>query len=281
MSTINDLEKIYLETLGSMYSNREIKSIFKLLILELLKIDSSSYLINKNHIISINKKSKVIDCLNRLKAYEPIQYILGYTNFLDYKIKVNKSVLIPRNETEELVNWCKCFLKKNDKVIDLGTGSGCIAISLAKYNKVIALDKCNNSLKIAKLNAKNNKVNIHFIQDDILTFNKKTKLKEKQNIVISNPPYVLNNQIKKMHKNVYMYEPKSAIFVNNENPLVFYEKIILFSINNLHKNGLLFFEINELFGNEIVCLLKESNFNDIELKKDINGRDRMIKATLK
>ena len=281
MSTINDLEEIYLEKLGSIYSNREIKSIYKLLVLELLKIDSTSYFINKNHVFSIHEKSKLVDCLNRLEIYEPIQYILGYTNFLDYKIKVNKNVLIPRNETEELVNWCKFFLKKNDKIIDLGTGSGCIAISLAKNNKVIALDKCNKSLSLAKLNARNNKVNIDFMQDDILSFDKSTKLVEKQNVVISNPPYVLNNQIKKMHKNVYMYEPKSAIFVNNESPLIFYKKIILFSMNNLHKNGLLFFEINELFGNEIVCLLKENNFNDIELKKDINGRDRMIKATLK
>jgi len=159
MSTLNDLEKIYINDLRNIYPKQEIKSIFKLLILDLFKIDSIFFLLIKYDIVSLSKEKKIIDYLNRLQKYEPVQYILGYTIFLDLKIKLNKKVLIPRKETEELVIWCKSFLNKENKIIDLGTGSGCIAISLAKYNKVIALDKCNNSLKTAKLNAKNNNLN--------------------------------------------------------------------------------------------------------------------------
>ena len=278
MSTLNDLEKIYINDLRNIYPKQEIKSIFKLLILDLLKIDSISFLLIKYDIVSLSKEKKIIEYLNRLQKHEPVQYILGYTIFLDLKIKLNKKVLIPRKETEELVIWCKSFLNKENKIIDLGTGSGCIAISLAKNQIVTALDVCNDVLKIAKHNAKLNGVNIKFIKDDILQFNKKSRLLEKQDVIISNPPYVLIDQMKKMHKNVYMHEPKSAIFVNNKDPLIFYEKIILFSKNNLNKKGLLFFEINEFFGDEIVSLLKENKFQDIELKKDIYKKNRMVKA---
>jgi len=238
----------------------------------------SSFFLSKDDVINSYKEKKIIKCLNRLQKYEPVQYILGYTNFLDLKITLNKHVLIPRKETEELVIWCKSFFNKEKKILDLGTGSGCIAISLAKGQMVTALDICNDVLKIAKHNAKLNGVNINFIKDDILQFNEKSRLLEKQDIIISNPPYVLSNQIKKMHKNVYMYEPKSAIFVNNKEPLIFYEKIILFSKNNLNKNGLLFFEINEFFGEKIVSLLKKNKFQEIELKKDIYKKNRMVKA---
>jgi release factor glutamine methyltransferase len=280
MSRLNELEKIYLQGLDGIYSKKEIKSIFRLIVLQVLEIDSISFLITKDDLIISDKIKILINYLDRLKKNEPVQYILGYTDFLDKKIKVNKHVLIPRKETEELVNWCKSFLKDNDKIIDIGTGSGCIAISLAGKNKVTGLDICKNALKIAKYNAQLNKVNIDFIQQDVLKFNKTSKFIEKQNVIISNPPYVKIDEIKKMHKNVYMYEPKSAIFVSDDNPLIFYEKIILFSMNNLVKNGLIFLEINESFGKKIVSLLKKKKFQDIELQKDIHGKNRMVKAVL-
>ena len=176
--------------------------------------------------------------------------------------------------------WCKSFLNKKQKILDIGTGSGCIAISLAKNQEVTALDKCNNALQIAKMNAKLNNVDISFIQQDILKIDEKSNLIIKQDVIISNPPYVLTNEIKKMHKNVYMYEPKSAIFVNNKNPLIFYEKIIFFSKNYLNKNVLLFFEINESFGEKVISLLKENKFQHIELKKDMYNKNRMVKAVI-
>ncbi len=150
MSTLNDLEKVYINNLKSIYPEEEIKNIFKLLILELFKINSISFLLKKYNTVSSSKEKKIIEYLNRLQKYEPVQYILGYTNFLDLEFKLNNHVLIPRKETEELVTWCKSFLKKRNKILDIGTGSGCIAISLAKDQMVTALDICDEALKIAK-----------------------------------------------------------------------------------------------------------------------------------
>ena len=281
MSSLNELEGIYLEKLYNIYTEKEIKHIFKLIAVDVLQIDSIKFLIKKTESVEYDEKIKIINYLDRLEKNEPVQYVLGYTYFLEKKLKVNNHVLIPREETKELVLWCKSFIKKSNKILDLGTGSGCIAISLANKNEVTALDICENALNLAKYNAHLNKVNVNFIQQNILDFDDQFQFFEKQNIIISNPPYVRESEIKKMHKNVYMYEPKSSIFVSNKKPLIFYEKIILFSINNLVKNGLIFFEINESFGKKIVSLLKDSHFKDIELKKDINGKDRMIKAVLK
>lgn len=279
MLRLNELEKIYLKKLSNIYSQKEIKNIFRLISFSILRVNTINFLLQKNDFIAADKIKTFTSYLNRLKNNEPVQYILGYVNFMNHTIKVNKNVLIPRKETEELVHWCKVFLKDYDKILDLGTGSGCIAISLAgNNNKITALDICEKALKTAKYNAKLNNVKIKFIQKDILNFDSGYKLVGKQNVIISNPPYVVKSEIKKMHKNVYAYEPKLAIFVNNEDPLVFYKKIIFFSMNNLVKNGLIFFEINESFGEKIVSLLKKNKFRDIELKKDIYGKNRMVKA---
>ena len=278
MLTINDLEKKFNEILKYIYSEREIKSIFKLLILDIYKIDSVKYILIKNDIVNDNKKKIILNYLNRLNNYEPIQYIIGYTNFLNHKIMVNKNVLIPRNETEELVLWCKSFINKSKKILELGTGSGCIAISLAQNNFVTALDNNLESLELAKLNAKKNNVSVNYLHGDIMNLEKSINKFDKYDILISNPPYVLKDEIKKIHKNVYMYEPKTAIFVNNNDPLIYYDKIISFSKKIFNNNGLIFFEINEKFSNEIYFLLKKNSFKNIELKNDINGKKRMVKA---
>ena len=257
MLTINDLEKKFKEILIYIYSEREIKSIFKLLILDIYKIDSVKYILIKNDIVNDNKKKIILNYLNRLNNYEPIQYIIGYTNFLNHKIMVNQNVLIPRNETEELVLWCKSFINKSKKILELGTGSGCIAISLAQNNFVTALDNNLESLELAKLNAKKNNVSVNYLYADIMNLEKSINKFDKYDILISNPPYVLKDEIKKIHKNVYMYEPKTAIFVNNNDPLIYYDKIISFSKKIFNNNGLIFFEINEKFSNEIYLLLKK------------------------
>ena len=278
MLTINDLEKKFKEILIYIYSEREIKSIFKLLILDIYKIDSVKYILIKNDIVNDNKKKIILNYLNRLNNYEPVQYIIGYTNFLNHKIMVNQNVLIPRNETEELVLWCKSFINKSKKILELGTGSGCIAISLAQNNFVTALDNNLESLELAKLNAKKNNVSVNYLHADIMNLEKSINKFDKYDILISNPPYVLKDEIKKIHKNVYMYEPKTAIFVNNNDPLIYYDKIISFSKKIFNNNGLIFFEINEKFSNEIYFLLKKNSFKNIELKNDINGKKRMVKA---
>ena len=187
MLTINDLEKKFNEILKYIYSEREIKSIFKLLILDIYKIDSVKYILIKNDIVNDNKKKIILNYLNRLKNYEPIQYIMGYTNFLNHKIMVNKNVLIPRNETEELVLWCKSFINKSKKILELGTGSGCIAISLGQNNFVTALDNNLESLELAKLNAKKNNVSVNFLHADIMNLEKSINKLDKYDILISNP----------------------------------------------------------------------------------------------
>lgn len=278
MFSLNDLEKKFLENLINIYPPKEIKNIFKLLIIDILNIKSVEYLLIKNEILNKTKTIKILNCLKRLKKFEPVQYIIGYTEFLNHKITLNKHVLIPRNETEELVLWCKSLIGKNKKILDLGTGSGCIAISLAKDNLVTAIDNNIECIKIAKINAKINKANVKYLLGDILKLNSSINNLDRYDVIISNPPYVLEKELKKIHKNVYMFEPKTAIFVDDNDPLIFYENIILFSKKVLNKNGFLFFEINEMYSNEIIHLLELNGFKKNEIKKDIHGKDRMVKA---
>jgi release factor glutamine methyltransferase len=222
--------------------------------------------------------------LSKLKKEIPIQYILGETEFFDLKFKVNNKVLIPRPETEELIEWVLKNSKlktQNSKlnILDIGTGSGCIAISLAKNlpnAEVYAIDISSEAIKIAQKNAEINKVSVNFIETDIL------KIEELQytfDIIVSNPPYVRELEKEKMHQNVLANEPHLALFVENDNPLLFYDKIADLAKSYLTKNGNLYFEINQYLGKETVDLLKSKGFNTIELKKDLFDVDRMIKAT--
>jgi release factor glutamine methyltransferase len=226
--------------------------------------------------------------LEDLKKEIPIQYILGETEFFGLPFKVNSNVLIPRPETEELVDWIIDTQKTNlnsDKlhILDIGTGSGCIAISLAKkldHAKVYALDVSHEALDVAKRNATLNNVSIEFINANIL--NSETWNTEFQNlkfdIIVSNPPYVRALEKEQMKPNVVNYEPHIALFVENEDPLIFYRAIIEYAVDNLTVNGHLFFEINEYLGNQMLQLLNSFNFKAIELKQDIFKKDRMIKG---
>ena len=198
--------------------------------------------------------------------------------------KVNENTLIPRPETEELVDW---ILKEGTdravNVLDIGTGSGCIAIALAKNMpnaKVYALDISKAALKTAKLNADLNKVKIEFIEADILTIGhaELVSVSHKFDVIVSNPPYIQEKEKPLMKPNVLNNEPHLALFVKDENPLLFYEAITEFAIHNLTKNGQLFFEINEYLGRKMIRLLIDNNFKNIELKQDILKKDRMIKA---
>ena len=215
---------------------------------------------------------------------KPIQYIIGETDFCDLKFKVNGNVLIPRPETSELVYKIVERQKTKDKrqlsILDIGTGSGCIAISLAKNipdSKVYALDISEKALEVAKENAINNNVDVTFINDDILSL--KNNIDTKFDIIVSNPPYVRELEKAEMRDNVLNWEPHNALFVSDNDPLIFYRNILEFAQTHLNENGEIWFEINEYLGKEMTVLCKEYDFSDVEIFKDFRGKERGLKTT--
>lgn len=286
---LRELSNKYLATLNGFYDEDEAQSIFLIAIETVLKYNRADYLCRKEEILSDDKVKTLVGILTELQTGKPIQYINGETVFYNLKFKVDPSVLIPRPETEELVDWIltetrsKSNIENNFPVtlLDIGTGSGCIAVSLKKNlpnAKVFAVDISKDSLKVAKENADLNGVEIKFIKEDILSFTS-LNIHETISIIVSNPPYVTENERDAMHKNVLENEPHLALFVTNEKPLIFYEAIADFAMINLTDKGLLFFEINEYLGQQTVDLLNSKGFKDIELRKDMQGKDRMIKAS--
>ncbi|MCL9806136.1 peptide chain release factor N(5)-glutamine methyltransferase [Flavobacterium amniphilum] len=219
--------------------------------------------------------------LSQLKEQKPIQYILGETEFFGLPFYVNENTLIPRPETEELVDW---ILEKSKvenpkskvKILDIGTGTGCIAISLAKNlpnAEVYAMDVSEKALAVAQKNANRNTAEVTFLHQSIL---ETEDLLQQFDIIVSNPPYVRNLEKEEIKKNVLEYEPHLALFVEDHDALLFYRKITELAQKNLSDGGQLFFEINQYLGNEMIQLLKDYNFSNIELRKDIYGNDRMI-----
>ncbi|MFL2574779.1 MAG: peptide chain release factor N(5)-glutamine methyltransferase [Flavobacteriales bacterium] len=259
------------------FSRREVESFAYLSIEKILGYSKSDCIIHSNQELSNNNIISLENIINDVKQNIPIQYILGEAHFYDLKFKVNSSTLIPRGETEELVQ----YILSHDfiSVLEIGTGSGCIAVSIAKNSnaKITAIDNSIGALEIAKSNAVLNSVEINFQLRDVFNF---SDIK-KYDLIVSNPPYVLESEKKLMDKNVLDYEPHNALFVSDDDPLAYYKEIAKIATNNLNKNGLLFFEINEKYSNQIIELLSNLNFVDIELKKDINGRDRIIKSIFK
>lgn len=213
---------------------------------------------------------------------KPIQYIIGETGFCNLKFKVNENVLIPRPETAEMVyriyNEQLTINNYPFSILDIGTGSGCIAISLAKAipdSKVYALDVSGEALKVAKENAIYNDVNINFIHDDIL--NLKNNIETKFDIIVSNPPYVRELEKADMHDNVLEWEPHKALFVSDNDPLIFYRNILEFAKSHLKENGEIWFEINEFLGKEMTDLCHELGFSDVNIYKDFRGKERILR----
>ena len=259
------------------FSRREVESFAYLSIEKILGYSKSDCIIHSNQELTNNNIISFENIINDIKQNIPIQYILGEAHFYDLKFKVNSSTLIPRGETEELVQYI--LLHDFISVLEIGTGSGCIAVSIAKNSnaKITAIDNSIGALEIAKSNAVLNSVEINFQLRDVFNF---SDIK-KYDLIVSNPPYVLESEKKLMDKNVLDYEPHNALFVSDNDPLAYYKEIAKIATNNLNKNGLLFFEINEKYSKQIIELLSNLNFVDIELKKDINGRDRIIKSIFK
>ena len=277
MEKVSNILSYFREELSAVADEREITSWYYIYMQYLLVYNRSDCIINSNQVLNKSQLSKIKQIVAELKTHKPIQYIFGKTEFYGLKIKVNEHTLIPRPETEQLVDW---ILKENFvAALDIGTGSGCIPIALAKHTdaKVLAIDVSEDALLIAEENAKNNEVEIDFIHQDIL----QTNYLQKVDLIVSNPPYVLESEKEKMQENVLDYEPELALFVEDKNPLIFYKKIASLAINFLNENGKLFFEINAKFGKETIEMLADIGFVNIELKKDMNDKDRMIKAIKK
>lgn len=285
--TLKEYRNIFNTTLSELYPKTEIDTFLGLLIEEYLGLNRVDLVIKADFKIDESKLIILNKVLKRLQKEEPIQYIIGHTEFFGYPLIVNQNTLIPRPETEELVAWIIDEVKNNSNysnkqisILDIGTGTGCIPISLAKElnNAVIsAIDVSEKALEIAKKNAIENQVNINFITKDIL---QTTNLNTQFDIIISNPPYVRNVEKKEINNNVLENEPHLALFVEDNNALIFYDKIADLAKNHLNKNGCLFFEINQYLGQETSTLLKSKAFKNIELRKDIFKNDRMLKATL-
>ena len=280
MKKVSDILPYFLKEMNGFYPENEIKSMFYISIEHLLGYNRSDTIIKSENYLFPYFKIEFTEIIERLKKKEPIQYILNETTFYGLTFSCRKGVLIPRPETEELVDW---IIKDNEnsekRYLDIGTGSACIIVCLAKNLKgdFHAIDVSENALREAKQNVKRNNVNVNLKKFDILN----SDLLGFWDVIVSNPPYVLESERKYMHQNVLAWEPELALFVKDKSPLLFYERIANQSTKVLNKNGILYFEINEKYGNETVEILTQKGFVNIELKKDINEKDRMVKAVWK
>jgi len=270
---------LFIISLEGKYALEEINAFYYIFCEEILGFSKIDAALNRDFCLSASHQNILQETIYRLLKFEPIQYIYGVAHFYHLKFKVTSEVLIPRPETEELVDIViKNTKNQAVKILDIGTGSGCISISLAKnlaLAEVSAIDISENALQIAIENALSNNVKVQFIQKDILNTD---QLTQKYDIIISNPPYVKEEEKKEMNRNVLEYEPALALFVSNTDPLIFYKKIALLAFNHLNDQGILYLEINQSLGKEMIELVKHIGFKEVNLKKDFLGNDRFILA---
>ena len=277
--TLHTLYRHIIHQLSDILGMDEAKATAYLLLEYFTSHDKIFICLNPNIEIANSTVEKINKAVQELQNHKPIQYVLGQTFFCDLPFFVDESVLIPRPETEELVQWIIENSSPSSTIIDICTGSGCIAIALANYLKVrqvYAIDVSNEALKVAQKNAENNDTNIHFVQKDVLSSVFCDSIGFQFDIIVSNPPYVRKTEKQYMHERVLKHEPSLALFVEDNNPLIFYKKILQFGRSHLVENGQLYFEINEAFGEEIVRLFLEYGYKDVVLRKDIHDKNRMI-----
>lgn len=277
-----ELKNLFLSTLITLYDEHEVLAIFHAYLADKLHIQKHQLYLEYDKTLPDELHLLVLDDLNRLKAGEPVQYVCKSTYFYNSPFIVSPAVLIPRPETEELV---ELIIKENKdqsslKILDIGTGSGAIAISLAKYipdSEVTALDISSTALDIARQNAKQNETSVRFLTVDIL---KEMPQISQQDIIVSNPPYIPEKEKTQLHKNVTQFEPFNALFVPNEDPLIFYRRIIEIGTKLLKHNGKIYFETYELFQDQIENLFLQYGYSYIQKIKDINKKERMMSAVL-
>lgn len=271
-------------SLKELHTVQECDYYFKMILGSLLDVDPISIALEPNHLLDSSQQSKLKSVLEDMLTEKPLQYILGEVPFRKLNLKVNPSVLIPRPETEELVGWIlEDYAKLNQKIdlIDLGTGSGCIALSLKKeqpYFNVHALDIDQPILDVVEQNKEKNKLEINCIKGDI---NDLLKLKLKVEVIVSNPPYITPKEKEKIKNNVLNFEPHQALFVPQDNPLMYYQKILEFAGENLKSKGRVYFEINPLFEIEMEALIFSFDSYTITKRLDIFGKIRMLRLEKK
>ncbi len=287
--TLKELQHNFHKELDVIHGKNEVDSFFRLLVEDYLHFKPFEIALNPKYLVSTKDSKNFSNAIDRLKQEEPIQFIIGQTEFYGFPFKVNSNVLIPRPETEELVRWILDEQRTTNSelplVLDIGTGSGCIAIALAKHlpnATVYGLDVSLEALKVAKENAILNNVKVEFIEQNILTSFHAELLtaSRKFDVIVSNPPYVRKLEKSSIKENVLKYEPHLALFVKDDDPLLFYRAICEFTVHNLKPNGQLYFEINQYLGGELKQLLAKFDFKSVELRKDLFGNDRMLKVRI-
>lgn len=275
---MNKAQQLITNELYGIYTEQELKSVSRLLLSHVTGLSFTGLILNKNTTFSDNQWYDLKKLLDLLKTGMPVQYVLGETEFCGLKFNVREGVLIPRPETEELVEWSLAELPPNANVLDIGTGSGCIAVAL-KYMRpdcsVWAFDLSPEALSMAIENARLNQTQVHFFQADVL---KDTLPDQAWNLIISNPPYIPRSESSKMEVRVKEFEPELALFVPDGNPLLFYRVIAEKAYESLAQNGVLMFEIHRSFADKCVQLITATGFQDVQVKKDLAGNDRMILA---
>lgn len=282
MKTVKEATDIFKQTLSEIYDPAETEAITLLTLSEISGFSKAKLKAFPETELIETQQQRLQQLLAELKSGKPVQYALGYEYFYGLKFEVNPAVLIPRPETEELVSWVIDGVQQRPvRILDIGTGSGCIAISLKHelYEaEVTAIDISTDALETARENAEINNADVNFVQADILQHQHLDL--GKFDAIVSNPPYVTMSDKEQMHGNVTDFEPHTALFVPEDDPLIFYKAIADFALKSLNPNGLLFFEINESLGKETIKLLIDRGFQNAELRQDIRGKDRMVKAYL-
>jgi release factor glutamine methyltransferase len=282
LQTIKDIRIYLVKELNSLYNENELNTLARIIIKTTTGTSGLHQLNNPQLRITEKQSSEIIRICEDLKTGKPYQYVLGETTFYDCIIKVNPSVLIPRPETEELVDL---LIHENKgytgEIIDFGTGSGCIAIALATKLAgawVTGIDISESSLRLAEENASLNKVAVSFKYGDILNFDIDSV--KKAGIIVSNPPYVRHSEKKLMNSNVLDFEPHNALFVEDSEPLLYYKSLLEIGRYVLIHPGRIYFEINEAMGSRMKALMDDTGYSDVQILKDLNNRDRIIKGTL-
>lgn len=272
-----EIERLYQDSLTGQYDLNEAAGIFSLVLESICGWSLNEINIRILQEASVEEHHSLIAALTELKTGKPVQHVIRTAWFYGKQFDVNADVLIPRPETEELVEWILQSLSPGAEVLDIGTGSGCIAITIKSKRadvKVSAMDISEGALATAKRNAALHHTDIEFLQEDVLNYSTEQNF----DIIVSNPPYITQREKGEMHDHVLLHEPHLALFVTDENPLIFYKAIADLAINVLKPEGYLFFEINAYLGKEMTDMLKDRNFTDIILKKDMQGKDRMIRC---
>jgi release factor glutamine methyltransferase len=288
--TIRNAFEHYVKSLASIYDKAEAESIARLLFEERIGLDSAAIITRGDETMSEVKANDLAWKLIRLMKGEPVQYVLGYCHWFGLKLKVNKHVLIPRPETEELVEWViqeegkKTSQKhrgiEKRRILDIGTGSGCIAIALKKNlqdTDVTAVDISEDALTVAWGNAAECGASVYFIMGDIVNPHFSDG-DSSFDIIVSNPPYIPESEKSTLHANVIGYEPNEALFAPDQDPLIYYKAIIHYATRHLINGGRLYFEIHPVFAEQLILLLTTAQFNNVELKCDLSGKPRMVRA---